>query len=305
LFFKKKEFMMKRRDFIKKSAVVTSSIYLPGMLTLAGAAGGAPVAKVEGESPYEITKKAVEMLGGMSKFISKKDIVMIKPNIGWNRTVEQAANTNPEVIKALVEMVLNAGAKKVIVMDNPCHKPADTYQRSGIEAAAKAAGAEVRYPDENRLVIHDFKGEQLKRWPVFKDFLDVDKFINVPILKHHGSAGLTIGMKNLYGILGGKRGKLHRNMGQGIADLGNCFKTTFTLVDAFRVMKRNGPIGGRVSDVELKKTVIASTNIMEGDVVAVDLFGAEPMKYEFIQAAVERKMGNADIGKINLKSIKI
>jgi uncharacterized protein (DUF362 family) len=296
---------MKRREFIKKSALVTTSVCLPGVFYAAGSSPDPLVVKVEGDSPYAITKKAVEALGGMGKFIAKQDIVMIKPNIGWNRTVEQAVNTNPEVIKAVIEMVLNAGAKKVIVMDHTCHKPEDTYSRSGIGAMAEATGAEVRYADDNRLVIHDFKGESVTRWPVYKDFLDVDKFINVPILKHHGSAGLTIAMKNLYGILGGNRGKLHRNMGTSIADMAHGFKTTLNIVDAYRILKRNGPTGGRISDVELKKTVIASPYILETDVVAVTVFGAEPMKYEFIQSAAQRNMGQSDIGKINLKTFKI
>jgi uncharacterized protein (DUF362 family) len=296
---------MKRREFIKKTAVVSSSVCLPGMFNLAQPAGSSLVVKVEGESPYAITKKAVEALGGMGKFVSKQDIVMVKPNIGWNRTIEQAANTNPEVVKAVVEMIIEAGAKKVIVMDHSCHKAEDTYKRSGIEAAAKAAGAEVRYVDENRLIVHDFKGESLTRWPVFKDFLEADKFINLPILKHHGSAGLTIGMKNLYGILGGRRGKLHRDMGLSISDLAHGFKTDLTIVDAYRVLKRNGPIGGRISDVELKKTVLASANIMEVDVVGVNLFGAEPMQFDFIRAAAEKNMGTTDIAKINVKSLKV
>lgn len=302
---------MNRREFIKKSALATGVLCLPGALKPGHAATAAPattsntgplVVKVTGESPYNIAKKAVESLGGMKKFISKQDIVMIKPNIGWNRSVELAANTNPEVVKALVEMAFNAGAKKVIVMDNPCHKAEDTYSRSGIEAAAKAAGAEVRYTDENRLVVHDFKGESLTRWPVFKDFLEVDKFINVPILKHHGSAGLTIGMKNLYGILGGERGKLHRDMGMGIADLAYGIKPHLTIVDAYRILLRNGPVGGRASDVELKKTIIASSNIFEADVVAANLFGMDPMRLEFIQYGADKKMGNTDISKINLKT---
>lgn len=296
---------MKRRDFLKKTAMVSTVLGLPGMFSFATTTAGAPVIKVEGESPYAITKKAIEELGGMSKYISKQDVVMVKPNIGWNRTVEQAATTNPEVIKAIIEMALNAGAKKVIVMDNTCHKAEDTYSRSGIADTAKKAGAEIRFADENRLVVHDFKGKSLQRWPVFRDFLEVDKFINVPILKHHGSAGLTIAMKNLYGILGGRRGKLHRDMGQGITDLAIGFKTDLNIIDAYRILKRNGPIGGRISDVELKKTIIASSNIFEADIVAIDLFGDEPMKYEFIQTANEYKMGNSDLTKINLKSFKI
>jgi uncharacterized protein (DUF362 family) len=296
---------MKRRVFIKKSTLLTTSVFLPGILKTAGPSGNSLVVKVEGDSPYAITKKAIETLGGMGKFISRQDIVMVKPNIGWNRTVEQAANNNPEIIKAIIEMVLNAGAKKVMVMDHSCHKPEDTYKRSGIEQAAKEAGAEVRYADDNRLVVHDFKGSQIKRWPVYKDFLEVDKFINVPILKHHGSAGLTIGMKNLFGILGGERGKLHRNMGMSIADLGHGFKTHLTIVDAYRVLKRNGPTGGRTSDVELKKTVLASTNILEADVAAAKMFGIEPMNIGFIQAAAEKNMGQTDFNKITLKTLKI
>jgi uncharacterized protein (DUF362 family) len=296
---------MKRRDFIKKSAVVSTALTIPAVFPTAAEAKSAPVIKVSGESPYEITKKAVLELGGMNKFIAKQDIVMIKPNIGWNRTVEQAACTNPEVLKALIEMALNAGAKKVIIMDHSCHNAEDTYRRSGIMKLGKEMGAEVRFADDNRLVLHDFKGENINKWPVYKDFLEVDKFINVPILKHHGSAELTIAMKNLYGILGGRRGKLHRSMGENIADLARGFKSHLVVVDAYRILKRNGPIGGRLSDVELKKTVIASANIMEADVVAADLFGRAPAQIPFIRAAFERKIGQMDLTKINLKSLTI
>ena len=296
---------MKRRNFILKTVAISSSLALPAALRPAKNPEQSPVVKVEGDSPYLITKKAIQELGGMEKFISKQDTVMIKPNIGWNRTVEQGACTNPEVLKAIIESVMDAGAKKAILMDNPCHKAADTYRRSGIQEMGKKMGADVRFTDENRLVIYNFKGENVTRWPVFKDFLEVDKFINVPILKHHGSAGLTIGMKNLFGIVGGRRGKLHRNMGASIADLAHGFKTHLTIVDAFRVMKRNGPVGGRLSDVDLKKTVLASTNIMEVDVVSATVFGSDPGQFAFIQEAAKRKMGRMDINKIQLKVFSI
>lgn len=295
---------MKRRKFIKTSVVMTATAGISG-LPLLSSGGVDPVSKVTGESPYEITKKGIELIGGMKKFISKQDIVMIKPNIGWNRKVEHAANTNPEVLKAVIEMAFNAGAKKVIVMDNSCHKSEDTYRRSGIKEAVEKSGAEIRFSDENRLVIHQFNGEKLKKWPVFRDHLEVDKFINVPILKHHSSSGLTIGMKNLYGILGGRRGKLHRNMGENIADLANGFKTDLTIVDAYRILTKNGPVGGRLSDVELKKTVICSRNIFEADVVAVDLFGKSVDEIDFIGAGFRREMGQKDIKKINIKTFII
>ncbi len=295
---------MKRREFIKTSTIAAATTCISG-LPIFTAGGVDPVSKVTGESPYEIAKKGIELIGGMKKFISNQDIVMIKPNIGWNRKVEHAANTNPEVLRAVIEMVFDAGAKKVIVMDNSCHKSEDTYRRSGIKEAVEKSGAEIRFSDENRLVVHNFNGEKLKKWPVFRDHLEVDKFINVPILKHHSSAGLTIGMKNLYGIIGGRRGKLHRNMGENIADLAYGFKTDLTIVDAYRILKKNGPVGGRLSDVELKKTIICSKNIFEADVVAVDLFGKSIDEIDFIGAGFRRGMGQKEISKINLKTMKI
>jgi uncharacterized protein (DUF362 family) len=263
------------------------------------------VAQVKGASPYEITRRAVTEIGGMDGIVARGDVVMVKPNIGWNRTVEQAACTNPEVLRAIIELAFDAGAKKVIVMDNTCHKAEDCYQRSGIEAMARKAGAEVRYSDENRLAVHDFKGEVLGKWPVFRDHLEVDKFINVPVLKHHGSSGLTMAMKNLYGILGGNRGKLHRDMGENIADLAAGFRSHLVVIDAFRVLVRNGPVGGRLSDVELRQTVIASTHIMHADVAAAALFGRDAREVEFLQAAFARKMGEIDVAKIAVKRLAV
>jgi uncharacterized protein (DUF362 family) len=296
---------MKRRTFVKNGLLFSGALALPPLLPGQDKPVGPLLAQVQGDSPYEITKRAIAEIGGMGKIIARNDVVMIKPNIGWNRTVEQAACTNPEVLRALIELVFNAGAKKVIVMDKTCHTAGDCYARSGIEAMAKGAGAEVRYCDDNRLATHDFKGETLGKWPVFRDFLEVDKFINVPILKHHGSAGLTIAMKNLYGILGGNRGKLHRDMGENIADLARGFTSHLVLVDAYRVLMRNGPVGGRLSDVELRRTVIASTRIMHADVAAAVLFGADPRQLEFLQAAFSRKMGEIEMARIPFKSITI
>ncbi len=312
---------MKRITFVKSGALFSSGLLLTPLVRGQGkplpadAARPAPVGparpaaagvvQVKGASPYEITKKAISEIGGMGTIVSRGDVVMVKPNIGWNRTVEQAACTNPEVLRAVIELAFAAGAKKVVVMDNTCHKAEDCYQHSGIEAMARKAGADVRYSDENRLVVHDFKGEVLGKWPVFRDHLEVDKFINVPILKHHGSSGLTIAMKNLYGILGGNRGKLHRDMGENIADVANGFRSHRVVVDAFRVMMRNGPVGGRLSDVEMRQTVIASTQIMHADVAAAALFGSDARGVEYLQAAYARKMGEIEISKVPLRMLSI
>ena len=305
---------MKRRTFVKNGALLSSGILLaplgrgqdkPTSLNTVRPGLTGQVVQVKGGSPYEITRRALVELGGMGKFVSRGDAVMVKPNIGWNRTVEQAACTNPEVLRAVIELAFTAGAGKVVVMDNTCHKAEDCYQRSGIAEAARKAGAEVRYCDENRLEVHDFKGEYLGKWPVFRDFLEMDKFINVPILKHHGSSGLTIAMKNLYGILGGNRGKLHRDMGENIADLAHGFRSHLVVVDAFRVLMRNGPVGGRLSDVEMRQTVIASASIMHADVAAAALFGRDAREVEFLQAAYARKMGEIEVAKVPLRTVAI
>lgn len=296
---------MKRRAFIQNgSALATGLLLAPRIPAQAGAGSADAVVQVKGASPYEITRRAVSELGGMKRFVSRGDVVMVKPNIGWNRTVEQGACTHPEVVRAVVEMALAAGAKKVVVMDNTCHKAEDCYQRSGIAAAARQAGAEVRFSDESRLAVHDFQGEVLGRWPVFRDHLEVDKFINVPVLKHHGSSGLTMAMKNLYGILGGNRGKLHRDMGENIADLAAGFRSHLVVVDAWRVLVRNGPVGGRLSDVEERRTVIASANIMHADVAAAALFGRDARQVESLQAASARRMGAIDIAKVPLRRLE-
>jgi uncharacterized protein (DUF362 family) len=295
---------MKRRSFIQNGSALATGLMLAPLVPAAQGGGADAVVQVKGASPYEVTRRAVSELGGMGRFVSRGDVVMVKPNIGWNRTVEQGACTHPEVVRAVVEMALAAGARKVVVMDNTCHKAEDCYQRSGIAEAARKAGAEVRFSDENRLAVHDFKGEVLGRWPVFRDHLEVDKFINVPVLKHHGSSGLTMAMKNLYGILGGNRGKLHRDMGENIADLAAGFRSHLVVVDAWRVLLRNGPVGGRLSDVEERRTVIASANIMHADVAAAALFGRDARQVESLQAAGARRMGEIDIAKVPLRRLE-
>lgn len=297
---------MKRRAAIKNGLAVSSSFFISSLLPSRPQTTASPlVAQVRGESPYAITQRAVVELGGMGKIVSRGSIVMVKPNIGWNMPPHLAATTNPDVVRAVVDMAWNAGAKKVIVMDHTLNKAEDAYRSSGIAEAARKSGAEVRYTDDSRLTDYDFHGEYIRKWPVYKDFLEIDTFINVPILKHHGSAGLTAAMKNIYGILGGNRGKLHRDIGYSIADMARGFKSHLVVIDAYRILKNNGPRGGRISDVETPKTVLASTGIVEADALAAELFGLRWMELEFLQAAKEMGMGEVDGSKIFRKSISL
>jgi uncharacterized protein (DUF362 family) len=176
-------------------------------------------------------------------------VVVLKPNIAWDRTPEQAANTNPDVVAEVVRQCWQAGAKRVIVTDVSCNEPRRCFQRSGIQAAARAEGAEVILPDPELFREVDLGGVVLKSWPVFTPFLEADKIFNLPIAKHHVLTGATLGMKNWYGILGGERNRLHQQIHQSLVDLANFMLPTVTLIDCYRILLRNGPTGGNLEDV--------------------------------------------------------
>lgn len=290
---------MERRDFLKNLMIGGLALRLsPGLLSQPA---GPELAVVEGESPATITREAIKALGGMSRFISRGDKVLIKPNIGWDRTPEMAACTNPEVVAALVAMSLEAGAKEVVVMDHTINQPKRCYARSGIQDAAKAAGARVLFTDEQRLKKMSLKGEWLKEWEVFQDFVEADKLINVPIAKVHSLSRVTLGLKNWLGAVGGNRNQLHQKIDQAVVDLGAFFKPTLTVLDAYRVLFRNGPQGGRVSDTRLQKTVVAGV-----DPVAVDAYGAtffeiKPQELAFLKLAQSRGLGKFELEKVRIE----
>ena len=257
---------------------------------------------VQGGEPSALVQKALENLGGISRFISKKDVVVLKPNIAWDRTPEQAANTNPEVVAEVVRQCWQAGAKRVIVTDVSCNEPRRCFQRSGIQAAARAEGAEVILPDPELYREVDLGGVVLKTWPVFTPFLEADKIINLPIAKHHGLVGVTLGMKNWYGILGGERNRLHQQIHQSLVDLANFMLPTVTLMDCYRILLRNGPTGGNLEDVATKKTMVAGT-----DPVAIDAYVAkawwnlDPEHLPYLTMAAARGLGTVDYDKLLLK----
>jgi uncharacterized protein (DUF362 family) len=268
---------------------------------LAGAAPNPDMAIVTGESPAAITKEALASLGGIKRFIAKGDKVMIKPNIGWDRTPELAATTNPEVVKTIVELAFEAGAKEVTVMDNTINQAQRCYARSGIAEAAKSAGAKVPFVNEFRLKKMALKGEWLKEWEVFTDFVETDKLINVPIAKHHSLSRLTIGMKNWLGALGGARNQLHQKIDEAMVDLAAFFKPQLTVLDAYRILTRNGPQGGRTSDVKLQKTVVASIDPVAAETVAAGFFDIRPEELVYLGIALKRGLGQTNLEKLTVE----
>ena len=290
---------MKRRDFIKDAAL--GSLFLKFCPQLFGQKTSTPdLAWIQGDSPAMITKEALSSLGGMKRFISRGDVVMLKPNIGWDRTPELAACTNPEIVKTLVELCFEAGAKEVKIIDNPCNPANRTYVRSGIEAAAKEAGAKVLLPNPHRLKKMALNGEWLKEWEVYTDFVEADKIINAPIAKTHSLSRVTLGMKNWLGALGGSRNQLHQRLDAAMVDLASFFKPCLTLLDGYRILVRNGPQGGRLSDVKLHKTVVAGKDYVAIDTVGASFFGIGPKELPYLQLAHQK-----GFGEINLERLAI
>ncbi len=272
---------MKRRDFFR--FLMGSAAYF-----LLGGKEKPQAVEAKGEDPYEITRRALRAFG-LERVASRGDVVLVKPNIGWDRKPEQAANTNPYVVKAVVEAAYEAGAKKVLVLDNPCNPAKRTYYRSGIAREAKKAGAEVVFLRESHLVKKKIGGEFLKEWEVYRQALEVDRIIDVPIVKHHSLAGATIAMKNLMGIIGGRRGYLHRHIHTAVVDLTAFFKPTLYVIDAYRVLRAHGPVGGNLSDVILTKRVLVTSDPVGADAWGARLLGLENPPW--VKIGEERGLG--------------
>lgn len=293
---------MRRRSFLKLAGL--TSLFWGSMLRELFAAQGPTVALAEGVDHGRITRSAIGALGGMKRFVKPGNTVVVKPNIGWDRTPELAANTNPLVVAAVVDECLRAGAKKVKVFDRTCNDERRCYKSSGIEAALKGMkGVEVKHIEEERFKKVALGGRALKEWELYGEALAADVFINVPVLKHHGLSKLTIGMKNMMGIMGGNRGSIHKNLEVALADINAVFRPHLTVVDATRILTAHGPQGGDIRDVKILNKVVASTDIVAADAVATTLFGLKP---EDIAVTVEaHRRGLGEIRTERMKIIRV
>ncbi len=262
---------------------------------------------VKGGEPEIMFDKAIEALGGMGRFVAKGQKVLVKPNIGWDVSPERGGNTHPKLVSRIIEQCFNAGAKDVYVFDHPCDNWVRTYKTSGIEKAAKDAGAKVVSGDSESYYhsVSVPKGRNLTEAKVHELLLESDVFINVPILKNHDASRLTIGMKNLMGVVW-DRGFWHRNdLHQCIADFATYRKPDLVVVDAYYVMKRNGPRGISVEDVLTMKSQIVSPLPVAADAAAAKLFGVEPTDIPYIVYAEEAKLGSKNLESLSIKRIKM
>ena len=290
---------MKRRYFLKLLGL--SALFHRWLLTEAAAATGPVVAVAEGSDYAQITRNAIGAVGGMRRFVKSGDVVVVKPNIGWDRNSEQAANTNPVVVRTVVEEALKAGAKKVKVFDRTCNDERRCYVNSGMAAALKGMNnVDFKYIENERFRKVELKGKVLSEWELYDEALNADVFINVPVAKHHGLTKLTLGLKNVMGVMGGNRGAIHKNIDEALADVNSVLKSHLVVVDATRVLTAHGPQGGNLRDVKVLNKVLASTDIVAADAYATTLFGHRPEDISVTVAAHKR-----GLGEINLKKVRV
>jgi uncharacterized protein (DUF362 family) len=303
-----------RREFLRLAGLAAAGVSLApdppqeGRLASPVSSPGAPKKKsvlsvARGGSPADVTAAAVAALGGMEAFVSRGDDVVVKPNIctGYHGP-EYAATTNPEVVATLVALCLRAGAGRVRVMDTPFGSPAEeAYRVSGIQEAVERAGGEMQIMSpagfrEYRIPA----GRDLTSWPIYRDVLTCDALIDVPIAKDHGATRLSLGGKNLLGVILDP-GDIHTNIGQRTADLMSVCRPTLTVVDAVRVLTANGPTGGDLNDVERLDTVLASADIVAADAFAATLFGLTGADIPYVQAAYDMGLGEMDLEKVTVR----
>jgi uncharacterized protein (DUF362 family) len=308
---------MKRRDFLLKSVnagILTGAALSVGNVgslfgsQMTGSAGlPYDLVAVRGGSPADMFDKAIASMGGMSKFVQKNQTVVVKPNIGWDAPPERAANTNPQLIKRIIEHCLKVGAKEVYVFDNTCNEWTKCYRNSGIENAVKDAGGKM-VTGKTKSHYQEVSvpgGKSLHNAEVHELILDSDVFINVPVLKSHGGAKLTIAMKNLMGIVWDRRYWHSNDLHQCIADFPTFKKPDLNVVDAYRVLKRNGPRGVSVNDVVMMHSLLLSTDIVAVDTAATKLFGLDINQVPYITKAESLGLGTTNLESLKIDRIKI
>lgn len=290
---------MNRRTFLRLLGF--SSIFYHWRLRAPSAAEMPLVAVAEGKNYAGITRNAVAALGGMKRFVRPGNVVVVKPNIGWDRSPEQAANTHPLVVRAVVEECLHAGAKRIKVFDRSCNDERRCYVNSGIvEALKDLKSVELKYVEPERFKKVPLNGTRLKEWELYGEALSADVFINVPVAKHHGLTGLTLGLKNIMGVMGGNRGSIHWNIEDILADVNSVLKSHLVVIDATRILTAHGPQGGSLEDVRILNTVIASTDIVAADAYATTLFGLKPADIAVTVAAYKRGLGEMNMNRIKI-----
>jgi uncharacterized protein (DUF362 family) len=254
-----------------------------------------------GPDPGSNVEAALTALGGLARFVAPGDRVVLKPNVLTGRLPEYATTTNPELLTALARACWEAGAREVVVLDRPTSAARTAFEVSGLAQAAAQADATVKYlSDRNFETVTIPEGRFLTSWPLVTDVFEADVFINMPIAKDHGMSRLTMAMKNLMGIMGGARGLVHVDFTQKIVDLNTLVRPHLVVLDATRVLVRNGPTGGSLDDVRRLDTIIVGTDQVAVDSYGATLFGLSPRDLSYVAAAEDRGLGSTDLAAMRV-----
>ncbi|MCE5300194.1 MAG: DUF362 domain-containing protein [Spirochaetia bacterium] len=308
---------MNRREFIKTAfnlSVLTGAAIAVGKTPLMAVTGKSTVpplpelVAIKGGEPGAMFEVAIKAIGGMGRFVKKGQTVLVKPNIGWDVAPEFGADTNPDLVYAVIKSAYAAGAKRVSVFDHTCDSWEECYKNSGIEAAVRSAGG-VIVPGSRKEYYKEVTvpgGVSLKKAMAHELLINSDVFINVPVLKSHGSAGITAGMKNLMGTVW-DRGSWHAtDLHQRIADFAAYRKPDLVIVDAYRVMMSHGPKGIQsLADVAMMRTLLLSRDLVAAEAAAVKLFGQEPAQVKYLRLAAEKGLGKIDLSKVRIQRIEL
>ena len=307
---------MKRRDFFK-TTLAAGAVALSYDSVLAnwqtGAAAAPDLVAVKGGEPAQMLQEALKAFGGIEKYVKKGQNVVIKPNIGWDKKPEFAANTNPELVSELIKQCLQAGARKVTIFDHTCDNWQRCYANSGIKQAVENAGGVILPGNDDSYYKNEVKlpkGVKLKSAKIHQALLEADVWFNVPVLKHHDGARMSISMKNYMGIVQNRIYFHANNLQQCIADI--CTwdkKPVLNIIDAYRCLLRNGPQGRSVNDAFLMKALIVSPNIVAADTAAIGLFN-QVAKIDIndvghIGQGEKLNLGTQKLDKLNIKRITL
>lgn len=288
----------------------TVSVRLPeGGFAVQEAASVAQLGVARGQRVAPLVRGAIDAVGGIGRFVSPGDVVLIKPNVAFERAAPLGATTDPVLLAALIHLCREAGAAEVRVADNPIEAPDSCFARSGIGAAAAKAGARVYLPASGDFrLLHTPGATLIEHWPFFhRPFVGVNKVIGVAPVKDHNLCHASMTTKNWYGLLGGRRNQFHQNIHEIIADLALMMRPTLVVLDGTRVLFRSGPTGGSLSDVREGHTVVAST-----DSLAADAFGWDELlkrdsdaRPAYLAACEKRGLGTTNWRGLRVKEVQV
>ncbi len=308
---------MNRRQFLRKGFIFSAlgSLYAStiGKIPLFAAGSSKPssgkfdLVAVRGGEPVEMYHRAMQELGGMRQFVKPGQTVALKPNASWDVPPERAANTNPDLVEAIVKDCLEAGASRVFAFDNTCDEWERSYQNSGIEAAVRRGGGQMLHAHLERYYKEvEIPGAQrLKTAKVFEQLIESDVFINIPVLKHHASTTITVAMKNLMGVVWDRRFWHRNDLNQCIADFCLYRKPDLNIVDAYLVMTQNGPRGTSESDLSRMRSLMVSTDMVAIDAAGAAMLGHQPEDIGQLRLAAEMNIGNIKLDELNIQRITV